>query len=196
MRTVLAGLALAVAAASPAAAHPHVWIDATVDLKFVDGRVDAIAMRWTFDDLFSDFVLNEYDRDGDGAFDAEETKAVEHDAFEALGDVAWLTQLWSGPTKIQPVGYSDLAISSADRLVTYSFTLKLPEPVDPLAAPLVLGVYDETYYIDVLLAEQDPVTLSGEVPAGCRFQVFEDTEHPIYFGTVAPQSVDVICASS
>ena len=33
-------------------------------------------------------------------------------------------------------------------------------------------------------------------PPGCRFQVFEDTAHPIYFGTVAPQSVDLTCASS
>ncbi|MFO1068590.1 MAG: DUF1007 family protein [Geminicoccaceae bacterium] len=196
MRTALAGLGLALLAASPAAAHPHVWIDARVDLQFAQGRLDAIAMRWTFDDLFSDFVLNEYDRNGDGLFDAEETKAVEHDAFEALGDVAWLTRLWSGETMIQPKGYRDLAITAADRIVTYSFTLELPEPVDPLAAPLVLGVYDETYYIDVLLAEQDPVKLSGEPPPGCRFQVFEDTAHPIYFGTVAPQSVDLTCASS
>ena len=50
----LRGLALllAILSATPAAAHPHVWIDGVVTFAFKDGRIVAIRQEWTFDEVF------------------------------------------------------------------------------------------------------------------------------------------------
>ena len=62
-----------------------------------------------------------------------------------------------------------------------------------LADGLGISVYDETFYVDVILDEADPVTLSGPGAASCLYQLDEDAENPIYFGLILPQLVTVRC---
>lgn len=195
MIRALALTAAAIAWAGPALAHPHVWIDARATLRFDEGRITAIAMRWRFDEMFSDFVIGEYDKNGDGTFDAEETRLVGDEAFAALAELGWLTHLKVADQAIALPAYRDLAVSVDDRIVTYSFELPLPEPLDPAGKDITLGVYDDSYYIDVLMEESEPLVFAGEPPEACRFEMVEDTKNPIYFGMVNPIVAEVRCAS-
>jgi ABC-type uncharacterized transport system substrate-binding protein len=190
--TTAAALALA---AATARAHPHIWIDADAELRFADGRLVAIEQRWVFDEVFSDFILQEHDRDGDGRFDAEETEAVRREAFESLAELGWLTHLRLGEERIALPEARAFSVTAADGLVAYRFTLPLPEPADPSGGPVVLSLYDETYYIDILLADERAVRLAG-APDACRWTLFEDAANPIYFGMIHPQAVDVSCGAS
>lgn len=190
-------LALApLALAGPAAAHPHVWIDATVTFAFEREAIAAIALSWRFDETFSDFVLNEYDADQDGVLDTDETRRVEEEAFASLGEYGWLTHLRVDGAEVRLPGYRDLVVTAEGGIVTYSFVLPLPEPVDPRRHVVQLAVYDETYYIDVAFDEARPVVLAGGAPPGCTFALFEDSDHPIYYGMVAPFAAELACASS
>ncbi len=181
--------------ATTARAHPHIWIDADAELRFTDGRLVAIEQRWVFDEVFSDFILQEHDRDGDGRFDAEETAAVRREAFESLVELDWLTHLRVGAERIALPEAQAFTVAVEDGLVAYRFTLPLPEPADPSGRPVVLSLYDETYYIDILLAGEEPIRLAG-APDACRWALFEDAANPIYFGMIHPQAVDLTCGAS
>ncbi len=195
---MIRALALAAAAAAwagPALAHPHVWIDARATLRFEGGKIAAVAMHWRFDEVFSDFVIGEYDRNGDGAFDAEEIRLVDDEAFAALSELGWLTHLKIDETAVALPAYRNFAVAAEDRIVTYTFELPLTEPVDPAGKDITLGVYDDSYYIDVLMEESEPLLFAGDTPEACRFEMVEDTKNPIYFGMVNPIVAEVRCAS-
>ena len=60
-----------------AMAHPHVFIDCGVDLLFSGDRIDGVRLTWTFDDLFSGFILQEFDRDRNRSLSPAEVQQIE-----------------------------------------------------------------------------------------------------------------------
>lgn len=192
----LSGLALALlltAWSPPAKAHPHVWVDAAIGFVFENGTVVALAMEWTFDQFFSNMLLADFDKNKNKRFEEPEAKALHDGAFVALKDAGYFTHVRSGGRSVAVGEARDFsAVVSWDQ-VTYRFVARLAEPLDPRAAPLIAGVYDEAYYIDLALAQKDPVALLGEGSKGCRHQIVEDKETPLYFGMVFPKVVHLAC---
>ena len=56
-----------------ATAHPHVWITDVTTFVFEGRELVALRHHWQFDEIFSSFVIEEHDANGDGRFDAAET---------------------------------------------------------------------------------------------------------------------------
>ena len=77
---------LALLPASPAAAHPHVWIDASATFVFADAKLAAIAHRWTFDEVLSAVFAREFDKNRDKTFSQAELKELFEKTFESLKD--------------------------------------------------------------------------------------------------------------
>ncbi len=90
---VLAGLFLAVlAGAMPAAAHPHVFVQARATVVYDDqGQVVAIDHVWQFDDAFSVYALQGLDTDGDGKFSREELQELAKINIDSLKDFGFFT---------------------------------------------------------------------------------------------------------
>jgi ABC-type uncharacterized transport system substrate-binding protein len=72
----LAGAALGaflVAAASPALAHPHVWVTVKSEVVYApDGTFKGVRHSWTFDDMFSAFATQGIESKEKGKFTREE----------------------------------------------------------------------------------------------------------------------------
>ncbi len=171
-------LAVLALAAGPAAAHPHV---------FVTNKVAVL-----FDDFFSSTLLEDFDADGDGGFDAAEVAALHDNAFVPLRDYGWFTHLYlDGEERPAPEPSGFRAVAEGE-LVRYRFDLMLPAPVDPAATLFEVAIYDQEYYVEVLLDADSPVTLEASPPA-CRATVAEDETRAYYFGMVYPQMIGVEC---
>lgn len=179
-----------------AAAHPHVWIDAVTTFVFEDRALVGVRHQWRFDELFSAFVIEEHDANGDGAFDAAETQAVRAQAFANLREYDYFTHLRVDGKKLPLDEVTDFTAENDDGVLVYSFIMPLPEPVDPGAEPVAVGIYDPEYYVEILLDEFDPVHFEGIPSGACTFSVREDTEHPIYYGLVNPLVIALSCATS
>lgn len=195
MRLAALATGALLAGAAPADAHPHVWITAQAVVIMDGGKVTAVSQRWGFDEIFSDFVKTEYDADGDGVFDGEETRAVAEGAFASLAEFGFLTHLRVGGEVRPAGGFRDFEVTLEGGRVVYDFTLPLERPVDPVAEPTTLGLYDDTFYIDVAFSAERPVTFTGGGER-CSAELREDVEHPIYYGMVNPMVADIRCATS
>ncbi len=194
-----AGLVLALllaGQASPAVAHPHVWITGVTTFLFEDGQVVGLRHRWTFDEFFGGFVIGEHDVDHDGSFDPAETAALRQSAFDNLQELDYFTHLRIDGEAMPLREVETFQASIEDGVLVYEFTLPLPQPVDPAAAELALGIYDPDYYVEVLLDEHDPVRFTGLPSGACTFAIREDSEHPIYYGMVLPLAITLACAAS
>lgn len=195
MRTMMVAIGALLAGAVPADAHPHVWVTAQATVVMEAGKVTAVTQRWGFDEIFSDFVKTEYDADGNGTFDGEETRAVAEGAFASLAEFGFLTHLRVGGEVRPAGGFRDFKVTLEGGRAVYDFTLPLAQPVDPVAQPVTLGLYDDTFYIDVAFSAERPVTFAGGGER-CAAELREDAEHPIYYGMVNPIVADLRCAVS
>lgn len=68
-------LILALLAAAPLAAHPHIFVDTGLDLRFDDaGQLTEVRITWAYDDFYSLLITEDrgLDQDFDGAMTAEE----------------------------------------------------------------------------------------------------------------------------
>jgi ABC-type uncharacterized transport system substrate-binding protein len=182
--------------AGPVAAHPHVWITDVTTFVFEGRQLVGLRHHWTFDEFFGSFLIEEHDGDRDGRFDPAETAALRQDAFDALGEVGYFTQLRIDGDAWPLREVEGFAARIEDGTVVYEFTLLLPQPVDPAAVALAVGMYDPEYYVELLLDEDDPVRFTGLPSGTCTFDIREDTEHPIYYGMVYPLAITLACATT
>ena len=183
-------------AAGRALAHPHVWITNVATFVFEGNKVVALRLQWTFDPFYGEMLARDFDKNRNKTFDPDEIKAIQANAFSSLVRYNYFTHLRVGGAKVAFKEVASFTASVGESGVRYQFTLALPQPLDPAEKPIGLSVYDESYYIEILLDEQDPVRFEGVANAACHFKVVEDKENPIYFGLVYPQQMVVACERS
>jgi ABC-type uncharacterized transport system substrate-binding protein len=141
---LVAGLSLPAAAAW---AHPHVFITAKVAVDLGADSVARISIEWTFDELFSQMIIEDYDRAGKGSFTDAEAAALRKGAFDNLRNYHYF--LAAGidrkPIPLPPI--RDFRPSIRDGRLVYSFSIAVPIRLPPEGATLSLIVYDDTYYV-------------------------------------------------
>lgn len=154
-------------AAMPAAAHPHVFIDADAALIFgKSGRLEAVRVTWTYDEFYSLMMIEDarLDADGDGTPDPDRLRAF------AGKDVDWMAgfpghiilEQDGKPVALKgPVAHA--ARYADGRIVTsHVRPLRQPVAVTPGHA-LMLRLYDPEYFV-AYDTPRDPVT---EGRSGC-----------------------------
>ena len=188
-----AGLGVTLCAATPAAAHPHIWIKDTATLNMEKGQIVSVSQDWTFDSFFSAALIKDFDRNKDAKFDAEEIALLRKNAFVALKDFGFFTHVRVDGKKISLTDVKAFSAKISDGKVVYSFTLGLPQSVDPRKSKAAFLFYDHTYYVDVALTGSPSVSLKNG--SGCSLAIRDDTANPIYFGLVVPKMVAVSCAA-
>lgn len=188
------GLGLgAIACSLPAAAHPHVFIENRVAFDFAGEKVTAIAVHWAFDEIFSDDLLMQFDADGDGAFDALESRAVAEGVLPNLAQFHYFTYVYVDGKLLEAIPPADFVASAAGRIVSFRMIVKLPQPVDPQAQALAIEVNDREYYVSVELAETDPVALQNAGGVNCGATIRDDHENAYFGGFVYPQEIALQC---
>src|SRR5690606_6177417 len=64
--------AVVLAGASPAAAHPHVWVTVETTVLYQGGAITGLQHKWTFDDMYTAMAIQGLDTNGDGTYSREE----------------------------------------------------------------------------------------------------------------------------
>ena len=131
---------LGLIASGPALAHPHIFVDAGIEVVFnAAGQAEALRLTWTYDELISLTLLTErgMDADFDGVLTADETAALngfdmnwqagfEGDSYALL---AGAPLVLSGP--------SDWTVGYAGGRITSTHLRRFETPVDLAALSLL-----------------------------------------------------------
>jgi len=154
--------------ASPAAAHPHVWITAKSQVVYAtDGTITGVRHAWTFDEMFTTYALQGLASKTKGVDTREELAPLAQTNVESLKEFAYFTFAKADGKKEKFVEPVDYFLEYKDAALTLHFTLPLKTPVKP--KQLALEVFDPSFFIDFKLADKDPVRLVG-APAGCQMK--------------------------
>lgn len=166
----------ALTGASPAWAHPHVFVDARAELVFdTKGNLTAVRHVWRFDDAFSAFATQGLDENGDGKFSREELASLAKINVESLKEYDYFTFLKVADKRKGfklPVEYW---LQMNDGLLTLFYTMPLIEPIPMKSNAVTLEVYDPIYFVDFSLVKDEPALLVGN-PTGCSLQVHRKEE--------------------
>jgi len=195
-----AALAVGLGVAGTAAAHPHVWVDTQVTALLEDGKVTAIREDWSFDEDFSASVLEDVRKakgpaiDHVSPFSPGEIDKIKRNAFGNLRNYDYFTHVWANgqPIKVKPE-VTEFAAKLEGEKLRYVFTVVLAEPVDPHGRTLRIGIWDDSYYVDVGPTPKNGAAIAGAGAEACRARISEDKAHPIYFGSIFPKTADITC---
>ena len=176
-----------------AVAHPHVFIDNRVVLVFEAGELTGFRTDWRFDEIFTEDMLMQFDRDGDGAISAAESEAMATETLPNLAGFRYFTRVSVDGTDFPDLAPEAFAAHVEEGALYYQLTFTLPQPIDPRRQKLRLEISDRDYYVEVLMAETDPVLLEGEGAEGCAAIVKDDPANAYYEGFVIPQAISLQC---
>jgi len=189
---------LGVAGASPASAHPHVWVTVESTVLFENGSIVGIRYRWSFDEYYTMMAIQGLDTNNDGNYDRKELSELAQVNMDGLKEFNYFTQVKladqaqaTGDPRDYFLEYAEAtaegesepapqpgtpasAKGKADakpKVLSLHFTLPLKQPVLAEAPGFTFTVSDPTFFIAFELAKKDPVTLGEGAPAGCRISI-------------------------
>ena len=163
---------LAVIVASPALAHPHVFVDTALEVIFDEkGQATALRISWTYDEYYSLVIVEErgVDPEYDGSATPEEAKAL------AGFDMGWDAS-FDGDTYALMGGASLplsrpgdwTAVYEAGK-ITSSHVRRFDAPITIGAMGLIVQSYDPSYYSAYAIIGTPTLTAA---PQGCSVGVF------------------------
>jgi ABC-type uncharacterized transport system substrate-binding protein len=157
---------------TPALAHPHIWVTVSADLTFNDqGYVDGVNQSWTFDDGYTQFVLDGLDTNGDGVFGSAELDPVTKNNLVTLREYDFFTALRAGGVLQKVRDATDYGQIYSNGKLEMHFHVPLETPVDPRQGGVTLKIYDPDFFIDFEYAAEEPVAALGPMPSGCRLEI-------------------------
>jgi ABC-type uncharacterized transport system substrate-binding protein len=156
----------AFAGVQPAAAHPHVLVDAKAEVVFdTAGRITAVRQIWQFDEAFTAFAVQGLDADGDGQLTDEELAPLAKVNVESLAEYAFFTYLTIGGEELKFLTPDEYWLQFHDSRLTLYYTLPLATPA-AVKGTAKLEIFDPEYFVAFTFLPEDPVALDV-APAGC-----------------------------
>lgn len=175
-----------------ARAHPHVWVDTVTGFVVTNGKVTGLHLRWTFDELFSASLLEEFHLRAGKSLSPENIRSLENGAFRATAEQGYFTHIRLDGKPVSGLKPRDFSARLDGALISYEFILPLPQPIDPRTTRLSIVLYEQSYYVDVMPAERNPTFFEGDGLLTCRALVGEDADMTIFYG-VHPARIDLAC---
>ena len=189
-RFLPAFVSLLVLGAQPASAHPHVFINNRMTVMFEGGILQGIGFTWTFDDMFSNMILLDYDPKHTGKFDAAQVKAVKEGAFDNLENYHYFIAIIVGKRALAHFTIEQFSPSVADQTkLVYSFFIPLKIPVEPAEKSVRLTVYDDSYYVAFDLLHLSDVTVKAGADVACDLAIEKTKVKPLWPGQYMPDQL-------
>lgn len=159
-------------AATPAAAHPHVFAEARLEITITPDRsVEKLAHVWRFDDLFSSTVLLEFDKKGTLQLDSEELNELSSTIDTSIAEYRYFQTVTQDGKDVVMKKPEHLIADLPDNQLIVLFESKPDKPLKLEPGHKVsFGVYDPTFYTAIDYLKDEDLVVKG-MPAGCSSAV-------------------------
>ncbi len=141
-------------------AHPHVFVDPEITLVFSEHGLVGVRHQWSFDEMFTVFILQDYDLDADMRLDKGEVEALKAGAFDNIKQWHWFTYMTVDGKPFDVKAVSEFTAWIEGGALVYEFFVSCRVP---LAVGLMsVSLFDPDYYVDFLPLVDESVQLSGD----------------------------------
>ncbi len=168
------------------AAHPHVWADVQAEMTIQGGFVEGVWAVWTFDEVFSQLILEDNDPQGKGRIDDAVNASIRKTYFENLKAYDYYSHFQLGTKRLavpEPTNFR-AAMTPGGR-IQYRFFFPLAVRLDA-RTPLAVAFYDETFFTDMVFEKTQPVRLKVSQGGKANLKIRPDKSKSYYGGMVTP----------
>jgi ABC-type uncharacterized transport system substrate-binding protein len=155
MATILKTILILFASATFLQAHPHVFIDNYVSFIFDENGLSGIKLRWMFDEMTSSSFLIDYDSDHNNILNPHEIAQLKAEAFDNLKEFHYMTEITINGENFPVQFITNFNASVSAGQLVYEFVIPCHLQASPSSKELRLLVYDDEYFIDFQLHQQD-----------------------------------------
>lgn len=155
-----------------AAAHPHVFADARLEVSInSNNEVEKLAHIWRFDEFFSSTVLMEFDKNGDLLLSEDELNTLAQTIQASLADFNYFQTIQYNNEDVTMVKPSHFLADFQDNQLLVIFETK-PETSMALKSghKASFGIYDPTFYTAIDFNTDSDLQIHG-LPAGCETSI-------------------------
>lgn len=152
-------------------AHPHVFVEASVEIVRNDeGHATHIRHVWRFDALFSTMVLIDFDENGDNKLDEGERSTIAEETKGNLAQFNFYTEIRAGGKIVNFFEPDPFLVDfeGGQMLMILSLELEKPQPMQ--GETFKIAVSDPTYYVAMELVDEKVIHLSG-LETGCNWSI-------------------------
>ncbi|MFN2343200.1 MAG: DUF1007 family protein [Desulfonatronovibrio sp.] len=176
--------------------HPHVFIEAEMEVEMDQDGVKGIWHHWTFDEYFSAWIIDEFDINKDGVLSPEETENLYQEAFQNLKKFGFWTKVFNGKDEIAIEVLEEFSVSLHNESATYSFFLPLNIKLESDPQDIYFVVYDKDFYCQIFFPP-DEINFKGEKTKwNLNYTTQKMPELTYYFGFMTPLAIKVTASES
>lgn len=174
------------ALAAPLWSHPHVWADVKTEVTISAGFVEGVWTVWTFDDAFSQLILDDNNALTLTAIDPKTSAAIKKSYFDNLRAYDYYGHFHLGTKPLGvPTPTKFLARLTPSGRVQYRIFFPLGVRLDSKTS-LAVAFYDESFFTDMVLEKENPIRLEVTDGGKASFSVRPDKSKAFYGGLVVP----------
>ncbi|MCK5760902.1 MAG: DUF1007 family protein [Candidatus Delongbacteria bacterium] len=152
--------------------HPHEFANVELKLNIQKDNTIYIQVSWEFDEMSSMMLIEDFDKNRDGQFDAIENITVEKDAFEVLKDIDFYAFMRINNIKHAIKSYGNFNVSIKNYKVIYKFTILENKVTDKKIKDFTLFFADSDNYTAFFLKKENVRVIVDE-PIKYAYEVKE-----------------------
>lgn len=173
----------------PAAAHPHVFIAQETRVVFDKKGLAGFHIYWTFDEMFSVMIGEDFDQNKDGHLDNNEVSVIKEKAFGYIAPHNYYIQIKIEGRPFTVKFIKDFNAVLNNGKLRYEFFI--PCHVSAISTPkkIVISPYDPEYYSAIYFPDRVHLTMENADAFEIKTKVERDMSTLFFHETVNPLAI-------
>ncbi|MGD9157105.1 MAG: DUF1007 family protein [Desulfobacteraceae bacterium] len=168
--------------------HAHVWIDGAVIIKFDDQGMSGFRQEWVLDEMFSNMLIHDYDKNLNKKFEPKEVKDIYENAFINLENFDYFTHVKVDGKTFTIDRVKDFKAKIIDGSVVYHFFILCPVEAGKKYKEVKIAVYDESFYTNITILK-DHIFFENDSDYDCRYEIKKNKDDAFYYGQMYPEEI-------
>ena len=187
-KTAVAAAILLIWIAGAASAHPHVFVYNHLTVVFDDMGLAGFDIRWTFDEMFSQMFIGDYDKNRNGDLEPMEIDQLKAGAFDNLKEFGYFTHIRVNGQPFAVRFVKNFRAEINKNKLIYRFFVPCHVQALETAKAVTIAIYDQTFYCSVFLVK-DPVSFKNPAPYEVDHRIAINKEEAYYFEQIYPEEI-------
>ncbi len=173
----------------PATAHPHVFIAQKTTVAFDANGLAGFRIHWTFDDMFSVMIQEDFDQNHDGRLSKEEVAVIKEKAFGYTAEHNYFIHIRIDGTPFDVKYVTQFNAKLDNGKLSYDFFIPCHVKGVSGTKSIILSPYDEGYYSAIYFPDNGALMLENQSAFIVKTKVQRDMDTLIYYETVNPMAI-------
>lgn len=167
-------------------AHPHVFIVQRLNIVFDNKGLAGFWVEWNFDDMFSNMIATDYDKNQNSTLEPAEVAEVKEKAFSYIAEYDYFifVKIDGQSFKVKWIKNFNAVLKNGK--LSYHFFVPCHVKAHKLFKQIVIAAYDPSYYTAIFFAQKQPALVENGDRFVIESSLKEDKSTSIYFGMVNP----------